>query len=196
MDKSSLIALKPPALLQFYNNSALMEGGAIYSQAVGSTDTYLNNVCIFESLGSFSGNAMVNFSLNLANNEDNAIFVGSPESCLTGGQKNLLFGENFFYCPNKTSQVLSSASSIVFGSNPNMTDGKHLKVMLGEVFYLIPNATDVFKNRASLSGNLELTSYNNSYKLVGPNVIGIDNYTHSSPLYIIGPMGGSTESIC
>ena len=199
LDKSSLIALKSPAALQFENNSAIMEGGAIYSEEVGSSDIYENNVCIFEYLDSLSGKVMVNFSFNLVNNEDNAIFIGSPRSCLIG-QKNLLFDDNLFlYYPNKPSQVASFAINISFSTSPNMTDGNRFRVMLGELFYLIPSAMDIFHNSAHLSGNLELTSYKpsdiNNYKLVGPNFIGIENFTRSISLYIIGPLEGATKSI-
>ena len=191
LDMSSLIALKPPAAILFQNNSAIMAGGAIYSEAVNS-DLYRNDVCIFESLDSLSEKLKFNFSYNMVNNEDRAIFVGSPESCqkkISGKEKN--DKAIFTYCPNKTSQVASYASSISFDTNPRMTCAKHLSVMLGELFYLVPNATDIFNNSAHLSGNLELLSHGSSGSnatLVGPNYIGIDNFTSNSPLYIVGPI--------
>ena len=190
--KTSLIALKSGTTLQFHNNSAIMEGGAIYSEAVGSSDIS-DDACIFESLGSLLGKIKVNFSYNEANNEDGAIFVGSPKSCQRrhGDEKeNLLFdGAIFTYYPNKPSQVVSYASNISFDSDPNMTDAKRLKVMLGESFSLKPRATDIFHNMAHVSGNLEFLSTHASYKLVGPNFIGLDNFTEQNSLYITGPEG-------
>ena len=197
LDMSSLIALKPPAAILFQNNSAIMAGGAIFSEAVNS-DLYRNDVCIFESLDSLSEKLTFNFSHNTVSNEDRAIFVGSPESCqrnIGGEEKNLLFNEAIFtYFPNKTSQVASYASSISFDTNPSMTCAKRLSVMLGELFYLVPNATDIFHNSAHLSGNLELLPHGSGGSnaaictLVGPNYIGIDNFTSNSPLYIVGPI--------
>ena len=186
IDKNSLIALKSgtvPAVLQFHNNSAIMEGGAIYSEAVGSSDIP-EDVCIFESLASLSGKMKLNFSYNIANNEDRAIFVGSPKSCLNGEGENLLFNKTIFtYYPNKMSQVVSYASNI------SLTDAEHFKVMLGEFFSLKPTATDIFHNMAHVSGNLELLSTHANYKLVGPNFIGLDNFTEQNSLYITGPEG-------
>lgn len=189
MDTNSLLSLKPPVVLQFQNNSAIEEGGAIYSEAVHGLDTP-NIVCIFESLSSLlnsSGNVTVIFSHNIANGENRAVFVGSPESCISkSSKKNQLFGKSVFsYYPNQTSQVSSTANSISFDTMPRLKDGKYLEVMLGELFYLIPNATDIFHNRAHVSGNLELMT-DDHFRLVGPNFIGLDNFTQNNKLYLAG----------
>jgi predicted outer membrane repeat protein len=192
MDRSSVIALKShgtPSVVQFENNSAVMEGGAIYSEEVGGLDMENHN-CVFESLGSLSSTLKVNFSYNLANSEDRAIFIGSPRGCFDGQDKNLLFDSAIFsYHPNITSQVSSYANDISFGSHPPMKGGI-LEVMLGELFYLLPNARDIFNNSAHKSGSLELLP--SDYHLIGPSFIGIDNFTQNSELYITGPNCTST----
>ena len=194
INKRSLLALKydsVPVFLQFQNNAAIVEGGAIYSEAIGGSDTVDNNECVFESLSSLvnsPGKVMVNFSHNTANGEDRAIFVGSPERCVRGTE-NLLFGKNaFLYYPNETSQVASTASSVALSSSPYLKDNI-LQVMLGEKFYLVPNARDMFNNTAYISGNLQLVQTPNNkgyYKLVGPTIMGMDNFTEHNELCITG----------
>jgi predicted outer membrane repeat protein len=184
--KYALIAFNTgpaPVFLRFLNNSAIVEGGAIYSEATEKT----NNECVFESLDSFlnsSGNVHVDFSYNLANDEDRAIFVGSPEKC-TSTSENLLFDEMVFsYHPNKTSQVASTASKIILHSKPNAING-YLQIMLGERFYLLPNATDMFGNSAYTAGNLELIQNKRAhFKLVGPTFMGMDSFTRNNELHI------------
>lgn len=193
VDQNSLIALKDDAhvSLLFHRNIAIHSGGAIYTEPSILTTP----PCVFASFPD-SEMVMLNFSNNLAANENISIFVGTASNCLTksnsGSVTNKLFGTMFTYDPKNTRQVSSNARQFSF----NTTAGE---VMLGEQFYLVPNATDVFGNSAILSGTLRLILENESYtqrltyenisynlELVGPSLMSMDKFTHNMELYVKG----------
>ena len=70
INKHSLLALKydsVPVFLQFQNNAAIVEGGAIYSEAIGGSDSVENNECVFE----FHNTAYVSGNLQLVQTLNN-----------------------------------------------------------------------------------------------------------------------------
>lgn len=179
VDKSSLIALKnsTPVFLLFRNNIATHSGGAIYTEP----STLYTPPCIFPAFPD-SNKVMLNFTNNLAANENRSIYVGTAKNCLTkSGSGNKLFGAMFTYDPQNDSQVSSSPVQFSFGTSVG-------KVMLGEQFYLIPSATDVFGNSAVLSGTLRLGCGKKkcSHKLIGPSSMSMDQFTSNIELFVKG----------
>ena len=193
VDQSSVIALSEGVVLSFKQNLALLTGGAIYTE----TSNQLNGTCVFISLNSLlrsSKTYSVIFSQNIANGENQSIYIKQPENCFPNthglGKTLLLDSRIFTYSPNASSQIRAPGSSIILNSNPEKT-GDYLEVMLGEIFALVPTVLDVFNGNARLSGDIilvtdELGFHTSQFKLIGPGYVGMDIFTKNNGFHIVG----------
>ncbi len=193
VDGDALMALKKNVALLFRNNNALINGGAIYTE-VQDKDEHDNNNCIFESLFHLlqsSDSYNVSFSRNLAGDNNQSIFVGNPSGCIDSSSKSILLNQTkvFNYNPNYKSQVTSSAVSVTL----NSSNSRLVKVMLGEGFYLHTSVVDIFNNSVYTSGHFILLP-GESFSLVGPHIIGVDEFTKNNAIYIKGNQVNSSVS--
>ena len=192
VDESSVITLSEGVTLNFQQNYALIRGGAIYAK----TSEKLNDTCVFMSLNKLlqsSKTFKVIFFQNIANGEDQSIFVQHPENCFSSPNGKTLLQDSriFTYDPNVSSQIRGPGKSIVLNSKPEKTHD-YLEVMLGEQFSIVPEVLDAFGGHSLITGNtiLKLNDVEfhtiRRFELIGPRYIGMDDFTKDNKFYIIG----------
>lgn len=194
IEPNSFMHLASNATVRFLFNSAIVQGGAIYG-VLGENDS-----CLFDFLRNRSiqpSNSYVWFISNVADNykqEGQSIYIkghNPPKDCFQqDGNSTFLVQSPFRYSVNSANRVLFDVETVELHTKP-VSSNSMLKVMLGERFYLVPTVLDQLRHKTMGKAHLslkypELDPHNIMFTYVGPNFIGLDNYTENNALYIKG----------
>ena len=196
IESNSSMHLASNTDVYFSFNSAIVQGGAIYS-VLGETDS-----CLFDFLHNQSSigprNSNVWFINNVADNykqEGQSIYMkghSPPKSCFQDDNSTFLIKPPFRYSVNSTNRVLFDVETVTLNTKPASTNSV-LEIMLGESFYLVPTVQDKLHHRTMGMAHLSLKYPDNDpdnnirfFTYVGPNFIGLDNYTENNALFIKG----------
>ncbi len=176
IDGASQVTFTSGSNVTFCRNKAIGLGGAIYSRKILRDDPV---PCLFKL---DSHNLTVTFDGNLADYNDQAIFVGNPQKCES-------FDNIFIFKPNIDNQYLTIPTEVNFSTVPELVDGT-LEIMLGEKFHLVPTVLDKYKHNSTTDGYLALLSgdkkYLDTHSLEGPSIIGLNNFTEDVEFCIKG----------
>lgn len=211
--KNSAIHLPPSnATVYFDSNVATLLGGAIHAD-VGEYDHCIFDFLTSPGSNDSSPShvfpndnpSVVWFIDNTADNYKKigqSIYVrgNNPTRCFhateNGEKLTKLRLSPFHYIPNSTETVLFDASSVVLKSLPPLSaNGSVLKVMLGEEFSLVPTVLDTLKHNTTGVAYLSLAYQdsessrnvtNESFTYIGPNLMGLDEYSKNNILHIEG----------
>ena len=159
---------------EFTDNTASVFGGAVYSKALGCTFDIDNE------------HTSANFSNNYAGGIEQSIYLESTGGCWIWKNKQII--EVFNFLPQSETEVLFPLYNISMS-----LETESPQLMLGEDFYLkLQNRTDIFGRTAVGIGYLRIHSVkgekmSESYKLLGPKTISLDNHTESIKFSIFGP---------
>ena len=174
----------------FVFNSATEKGGAIYAELEE------DDLCLFDSnFPTRPADSVVWFIENYANNfnERQSIYISGndPRQCINTTDNSTYLKTEFFKYENESnSSVLFDADTVQLQHNNS------IQVMLGENFYLDPVILDRFEHETTTSAHVSLTyeginddiskTHKLNFSYVGPNFLGLDNYTKNNELNIKG----------
>jgi len=173
LDGNSDIELKSWSNVRFINNTASVQGGAVYSQ--------VSSRCTFN----FSSTDLpsVTFKKNSAGLLNQSIYIESIGIC---SERYKLLLSLFTYSSSANTEVLFPLHNLTLQLEPDTR-----RYMLGEIFHVILlNISDIFDHETVGIGYLNLFTdkyiLNKEYQIKGPSTIGLDNYTKEIDFFIHG----------
>ena len=204
MKSNSALHLAPSSnntMIKFHFNSATIEGGAIYAELDRDDPCLLNFVPKTPSSDQMVDVLFIENYANSWKQEGQSIFVRGygSNSCFKTESNNSchLLSSPFHYEPNCSSNVLFDVTNISIASLPPQDrNTSKLKIMLGEDFFLVPTVQDRLGHNTTGIAHIVLTytdpdfnfdpSNDTNFTYIGPNVLGLDEYTRNNELYIQG----------
>lgn len=200
MKSHSALHLAPSdnyTMIMFHSNYATIEGGAIYAELTSDDPCLLN----FVTNPPFLENVwfIENYADSLRQKGQSIFVRGYRPNCTEESNNTIsshLLSSPFHYEPASPTNVLFDVTDISVASLPpqdNVTS--ELKIMLGEKFFLLPTVKDVLGHNTTGIAHIVLTyaDPDNNFRpnatkftYIGPNVIGLDEYTRNNELLIQG----------
>ena len=202
------ITLSKGLVLKFWNNSAFLSGGAIFSGFYILYPKDGTRFCIIEyeetSLPQWRWDAKVHFIENTAKLSGASVYLSTPSGCYKNDSLFPFSDQNVFHFEEgiNNTQIGTPAQSIVFNRPAVYENGSYVtQVMLGGQFNVYPITKDLFNQSSQSSAVLDLLcescdqSNDTVYSIEGDQqLIQLNNRLTTTSFYLSGPLNSNQSN--
>ena len=191
--------------LNFTNNHAAVQGGAIYSSYSAPSSPNNTRFCIISLEHSEDPNVTVIFNANSAQLSGQSIYISTPGGCIRGKSGLPFDNETVFLFTNSagTSPQISTPPHFITFNNTSGNQSSTASVMLGKEFDIFPVSLDYYGQHTdsnaitSILCSTEGFFCHNTlspYTLSGQDLIHLNNTSTRTTFSVVGPPNSSVQS--